>query len=549
MTRSVRWPSAVFLTAATFILAGSTPSLVVAADPPPLPKDLRSVPANAAVFVHIDVAAIWDSKLGDTFRSVKAKDLESGLADLKKQTTLSPDMIKTATVYMPHLKDTGDTNSVAVILTLRKPYDRAALVKAQKDRLALDKVELTDKDGILRFSPSERNRIAIDATDPNRLAMYTNLDEKYTKDRPAGEVGAIVPALRAAAEGATVAVGLNLTEFPDEIRGDNLPAEVRPFQPLFKSDALIATARLTKTDVQFEFRFRNGDRIKTAEAEKSLAAGTTLIQTVLGFAIEQLKTSKTEPDKAMIPIANIGIEVMKTAKIAVVDNEAFATATVKTDLPYAPLLTSVFGGEARSGAARAQATNNLKQIALAMHNYNDAYEGLPPAAVVNKKGKPLLSWRVLILPYIEHEVLYKQFNLDEAWDSEHNKKVLEKHPMPKVYAFPGISKETDKETCFQVFTGKGAIFDTIQTTKLQNIADGTSNTILIATAAKSVIWTKPDDMEFDPKAEVRKLLLFVNGNTLVAFADGSVRALTDKLDEATYKAIITKDGGEVINLP
>src|SRR5262249_54155708 len=80
----------------------------------------------------------------------------------------------------------------------------------------------------------------------------------------------------------------------------------------------------------------------------------------------------------------------------------------------------------RMAAGNAQGQNNLKQIALAMHNYNDAYNGkLPAHAIYSKDGKkPLLSWRVAILPFIEQDNLYQQFHLDEPWDSEHNKKLI-----------------------------------------------------------------------------------------------------------------------------
>ena len=78
--------------------------------------------------------------------------------------------------------------------------------------------------------------------------------------------------------------------------------------------------------------------------------------------------------------------------------------------------------------------NNEKQIALAMHNYHAANDHLPPAAIKDKAGKPLLSWRVAILPYLEQAALYNKFHLDEPWDSPHNKALIAS--MPAVYACP-----------------------------------------------------------------------------------------------------------------
>jgi prepilin-type processing-associated H-X9-DG protein len=115
-----------------------------------------------------------------------------------------------------------------------------------------------------------------------------------------------------------------------------------------------------------------------------------------------------------------------------------------------------------------------------------------------------------------------------------------------VYALPGLAKDGEKLTHYQAFVGNGAVFDPIQTSKLQAISDGTSNTILVATAAKGVPWTKPDDIPFDPKANPVALLHMEENGCNVAFADGSVRFLAKTIDATVLKAMITKAGGEVI---
>ncbi|MEO2092378.1 MAG: DUF1559 domain-containing protein, partial [Gemmataceae bacterium] len=151
-----------------------------------------------------------------------------------------------------------------------------------------------------------------------------------------------------------------------------------------------------------------------------------------------------------------------------------------------------------------------------------------------------------ILPYIEQEALYKKFNLDEPWDSEHNLKVFRENPMPTVYAVPGTKNKDDKKTHYQAFVGNGAAFDPVAAIKFTDFTDGTSNTVLFTTAETAVEWTKPDDIEFDPKSDMKKLLLIKDGGFLVAMGDGSVRFVTGKMSEQTLKAIITRNGGEVI---
>ena len=199
----------------------------------------------------------------------------------------------------------------------------------------------------------------------------------------------------------------------------------------------------------------------------------------------------------------------------------------------------------REAAARAKCQNNLKQIGLALHNYHDVYNGFPPATLVGKKGKPLLSWRVLILPYVEQDNLYKQFRLDEPWDSEHNKKLLAM--MPKTYAVPVDEKALKAhETHYLGFFGKGAIFNGKKGSRITDITDGTSNTILVVEAAKAVPWSKPEDLPFEAGKPLPKLGAFWPNGFQAAFCDGSVRMLRKDISATTLRSAITINGGEVL---
>ena len=142
-----------------------------------------------------------------------------------------------------------------------------------------------------------------------------------------------------------------------------------------------------------------------------------------------------------------------------------------------------------------QSINNMKMIMLAMHNYHDANKRFPPAYKADKEGKPLLSWRVLILPMIEQADLYNQFHLDEPWDSENNKKLIAK--MPAEYRSPN-SKAGEGKTNYLTVRGENTVFPGKQGVRIADITDGTSFTIAIVEASdeKAVIWTKPDDFEY-----------------------------------------------------
>jgi hypothetical protein len=196
-----------------------------------------------------------------------------------------------------------------------------------------------------------------------------------------------------------------------------------------------------------------------------------------------------------------------------------------------------------------QASNNLKQMVLAMHNYNDTYGRLPPQASRSPEGKPLLSWRVAILPFIEQDHLYKQFKLDEPWDSPHNARLVEQ--MPRVYQDP--ERPDDRSlgrTHYQVFHGPGTPWaDPDQPPGIpHSFPDGTSNTLLIVEAASTVLWTKPDDLTLGPAGELPALATGKRSRrgALAALADGSVRLLPPHLTPTTLRNAINPSDGNVL---
>lgn len=193
---------------------------------------------------------------------------------------------------------------------------------------------------------------------------------------------------------------------------------------------------------------------------------------------------------------------------------------------------------------RKASMNNMKLIALAMHGYLGDNGTFPPAAAYDKDGKPLLSWRVLLLPFVGEKDLFQQFKLDELWDSPNNKKLLAK--MPKVYAPVRGKGKTLHSTFYQVFTGKKTIFEGTRGSRLVDIRDGTSNTILFVEAGEAVPWTKPADLDFDEKKPLPKLGgMFPDGFNF-ARADGSVSFCPRRFNELVMRLMIMRNDGMVI---
>jgi hypothetical protein len=207
-----------------------------------------------------------------------------------------------------------------------------------------------------------------------------------------------------------------------------------------------------------------------------------------------------------------------------------ATREKKADEPVGPITEEQL----------ATSSNNLKQIALAFHNYHDT-NGVMPTNQFSKAGKPLLSWRVQILPYIEQDQLYKQFKMDEPWDSEHNVKLVDKIPD----LFVPVRGKADKGmTFYQAFGGEHGWMKPGATLP-GSFPDGTSNTFLVAEAAKPVIWTKPADLEFDGK-KVPVLGGMFGGRFHAAMVDGSVARFRKEVATDTLKILIDPADGTVL---
>ncbi len=211
---------------------------------------------------------------------------------------------------------------------------------------------------------------------------------------------------------------------------------------------------------------------------------------------------------------------------------------------------------------RQQSLNNFKQIGLAMHNFHDTYRQFPPAVVYGPDGKPWHSWRVLILPFVEQQALYERYRFDEPWDGPNNKALLES--VPPVYRDPVYPASKDAFTHYAAITGPGTAFPlesrnpvnflpkpaglSAATTRMADIRDGTSNTILVGPVSpeRKIPWTKPEDVTWNDnfpglgqpgsfatphKLDNRLAALFLR-------ADGSVSMERADLDLAALRKLL-----------
>ena len=201
---------------------------------------------------------------------------------------------------------------------------------------------------------------------------------------------------------------------------------------------------------------------------------------------------------------------------------------------------------ARTAARDAQSMNNMKQIMLAMHNYHQTYNTFPPAYIADKDGKPMTSWRVLILPFIEQQGLADQYDPTKPWDSPENLAVAEFIPQVYRSAAEPSTPQNRNHTSYMFLTGKGTAFDGGRGTSIASITDGTSNTICLVEVAQSETpWTKPTDLDVaqldfiirDAKnAQPGQLNAVTRGSLKVGMFDGSVRRIPQSTPPDVLKA-------------
>lgn len=200
------------------------------------------------------------------------------------------------------------------------------------------------------------------------------------------------------------------------------------------------------------------------------------------------------------------------------------------------------------GTRPMESGNSMKHLALAMHNYHDTHGHFPPQSLVNQQGQRLLSWRVLVLPFLDQLPLYQEFHLDEAWDSPHNKTLIAK--MPPVLQSPGDLPAGEGLTRFVVpLTERSVMGRRGPPVTFRDIIDGTSNTLWLVEADPShaVIWTKPEDLPIQEKDPVGSIIDAGTPGFWSSMADGSARYLSREIDSNVLNQLLTIDGGEVID--
>ncbi|MFI5459683.1 MAG: M56 family metallopeptidase [Isosphaerales bacterium] len=290
---------------------------------------------------------------------------------------------------------------------------------------------------------------------------------------------------------------------------------------------------------------------------ETIQALLTLARNAVEGSRQDRRARHIAPEEAMEWILQAASLLLEKARVETSGGYVRLQAKSSVDLAEGVKLLAPAVVAARQSADRSMSVNNLKQIALAFHNYHATKGRLPtPVLYGGASGKVPYSWRVAILPYLEQQELYNRYNFDEPWDGPSNRKLLD--VMPATYSYPGLdgNPSSRTNTSYFVFTGEGTALCPIPAGKgesgptgptFMDVTDGISNTILAVEAQRNIPWTKPEDIPFDPNGPVPELGGFTPDGFNACFADGSVRYLKKSINPIVLKALITRAGGEVIS--
>ena len=554
------WPAPAQIPATTSAQQG------VQAKPAALPPDLALIPPNSVLWGHLQVATLWKHEKLAPLREVVHK---AGPEVLQRLDTLFAPKISTldrlSFCALVEQRPNGEMDEPLpfFILRFREPFDPKEVVRANLG--AAETVNLEGGHTVYR----DRDNKAIELWFPDRQHIVIGISEKMpllwkkpeVKDHPG------LALLRQAEQNhATIVINMAALPIPDHVRRD-IPA---PLQPFLKVQTIIGTLHVADK-VRMGLTADFGTAAAAREAEQAMQALCELGRQQLANLLHEVQGELFDPRRPIprpasdVPEALAAVFMIGALKTVdewlakpqewVQRQESRLQVRIELDdLQQFVSMAGVGAGlmlpavsKVRDAASRTKSQNHLKQIGLAWHNFHDT-RGFFPQDVVDQNGKPLLSWRVSILPYIEEEALYRQFKLDEPWNSEHNLKLLAR--MPKIYESPNLPPVPGM-TYYKAFSGPGAVLESGRRISiLRDITDGTSRTIMVIEAGPAVPWTKPEDNPFDPKKPLPKLEPLPHGTqTNVLFCDGAVRTLDlKKIGEKKLRLLIMRNDGQPIEI-
>lgn len=559
----IRYCRSVILMLAAIVMMGS-----VLAHQPKVRLDdkplfARLIGAHTLVFAHYQVKQLTSMPaLQQVLQSMPGGQDEAD-KQIEKLTSVKLKEIDSVTMYLDQPKVTDDQieepSPPYILIRTTSPVDRIALISNLardhkvlsfgKHELMIDKnygISILDDNTlfVVMFGGKRPREVAQQLLIPYFAMLETGNDipdslKKSVELAQARKHHMIVG----------VAVNKEVNQAAEKVF-QKAPAAVAPFKALIKArHGYMTLDYLPQAENDFRMQMRVG--FDDAAAAK---AGQGAMK--FGIAMAKIGISSAMPknaDAEMKQLGQLANKQLDAIKSEVIENDVAVRFETNTSV-YLPMMLAAIA-KVRRAADTMVSANNMRQLMIGMHNYHVDFNCLPPATT-GTEGKPLHSWRVLLLPYMEQDNIYKKLKLTEPWNSEHNLKVFESVPMPKIFMHPGHKDETSRKTYYKVFTSKPGIRPSAGfspgsklTLGQMTVQDGTSNTIAMIEAGPPVLWYQPEDIEFDPSGAFPKLESpWPDNRVQVAFFDASVRGLWLGQHEDIWKALITRNGGEAVDV-
>ncbi|QDV33194.1 M56 family metallopeptidase [Tautonia plasticadhaerens] len=338
---------------------------------------------------------------------------------------------------------------------------------------------------------------------------------------------------------------------PDGTRGDLMPFGLAAMSgPMFDR----ASAYAISLDLLDGMSIGGVALCVDEEGAARVSETATALKTLARNALGNIRGAAND-DPELESVLAVKSEVETLLGAAIIEAEGSTVRLqAESDQDLGAFLALATGpiNAARIADRRSQATNNLKRIGLALHNYHDINDSFPPPILFSEDGFPY-SWRVAILPFLEQTegpALFESYHFDEPWDGPNNRALLER--MPDVFRVPGADSEPTHADYFALVGERTLMGEPGKGTKFAEIRDGSSYTFMIVESKRAVPWTRPEDIPFeidlsDPNAPAPELGGFWPNGFQVVFGDGSVRFISRTIDPTVLKALCTRDGGELFS--
>lgn len=535
------------------------------AAPGDLPADLDLVPRDAAAFFHFRAKDMWQSDWLKDARHILDKAGPEAWKEFERKCPINPTTIDRITLVMLNPQALGqpfpsvdpEAMSAVVVVSTTQPYDRLQLLQAAGLR------EKAYRRNIYHFHEDLWSGLVFVDDRTFLVGSEDAVVRWFDMTRNKNTAGPLQAALREAAQKHHVVFGFNPTVLVKEAQG--LPG---PIQTLLEAHCGILTVDLDK-EIKLDLRldYQKAEQAQAGEkaVRDTLELGRQGLAQPIAMLEKQLKESGDKVENAVqnfgilfglgflrevdgllkdAPVQRQGTSVtlpfryrkLESANMAVVSLAAIQVLGRNASSVFSQVGSSIGGKDAKDPMQV-----HLETLHQALEKYHTDKGSYPPAMMTDKDGRPTMSWRVALLPYMNDEAktLYNQFRFDEPWDSLYNKRLIKKMPQafrsPNRYAWgAGQWKTRD-----QVFTGAGTLFEGGKGIRKTDV---TSKLILLVHAGddRAVYWTKPADISYAADGPLPQLTGRYDNRFEVLLNDGSFRRMQMPMDEKDLRSLILR---------